>query len=82
MRQMMSIQGVQWTNLSLIVDAIDLQMTSEAAPSSKAIAFHFKNGVENPATSLYYPASTLKHIFFNDIDSEVKELTSHRLESP
>lgn len=45
-------------------------MTSDTAPSTTAIAFHFKNGVENPPTSFYYPASALKHIFFNDFDSE------------
>lgn len=57
-------------------------MTSETAPSTHALAFHFKNGAENPPTSFYYPASTLKHIFFNDFDSEDIVVLASKLVRP
>lgn len=57
-------------------------MTSQEAPSTHAIQFNFGNGVEKPPTSFYYPASKLKHIFFNDFDSEDMVVLASKLCRP
>lgn len=57
-------------------------LLKDTTPSSKARTLYFRNGVGNPPTSFYFPASTLKHIFFNDLDSEEIVVLASKLVRP